>query len=323
MNRLNGYRNFCNKLWNASRFVLISTKKQNHTQDDDKVILSILDRWILSELNDAVKTYHESMKDYRFDILAKTVYDFCWNQFCDWYLELVKPIIKDYNNPESLGSRYTLIKVLSALLRLSHPIIPFITEAIWQRLGLHKGIEPGTIMLEPLPVFDISKKDIFAEAEVKWIKEVATMVRNIRIEMSIPRNKPLRVMVCNPSTKTKQRVQDNRSTLSSFLCLERVEVIENNIIMPSCLPYVIGGEEYLILMEGIVNKKSEIDRLKKELVRLEANIRSIGVKLDNTGFTLQAPDSVVAKERNRLVNLKLSKDKISRQLSLIKGDKSL
>lgn len=182
MKRLEGYRNFCNKLWNASRFVLMNTEGQDCGQNGGEMVLSLADRWILAEFNQTIKAYREAMDTYRFDLAAGILYEFTWNQFCDWYLELTKPVMNSGSEAELRGTRHTLIQVLEALLRLAHPIIPYITETIWQRVKNLKGITADTIMLQPFPEYDASQVDEQALSDLEWIKQTIIAVRNIRAE---------------------------------------------------------------------------------------------------------------------------------------------
>ncbi|HCA9143413.1 TPA: class I tRNA ligase family protein, partial [Klebsiella pneumoniae] len=195
MKRLEGYRNFCNKLWNASRFVLMNTEDQDCGFNGGEMVLSLADRWILAEFNHTVKAYREALDNFRFDIAAGILYEFTWNQFCDWYLELTKPVMNGGSEAELRGTRHTLVTVLEGLLRLAHPIIPFITETIWQRVKVICGITADTIMLQPFPQYDASQVDDAALADTEWLKQAIVAVRNIRAEMNIAPGKPLELLL--------------------------------------------------------------------------------------------------------------------------------
>ena len=194
MKRLEGYRNFCNKLWNASRFVLMNTEAHDCGFNGGEKVLSLADRWILAEFNRTVKAYREALDTYRFDLAANILYEFTWNQFCDWYLELTKPVVSNGSEAEQRGTRHTLITVLEALLRLAHPIIPFITETIWQRVKPLTGTTADTIMLQPFPAYDAALEDEQALNDLEWIKQTIIAVRNIRAEMNIAPSKALDVL---------------------------------------------------------------------------------------------------------------------------------
>ncbi len=215
MKRLEGYRNFCNKLWNASRFVLMNTEDQDCGFNGGEMTLSLADRWILAEFNQTVKAFREALDSYRFDIAAGILYEFTWNQFCDWYLELAKPVMNGGTEAELRGTRNTLITVLEGLLRLAHPIIPFITETIWQRVKVLEGINADTIMLQPFPQFDAAKvDDAEASADTEWLKQAIVAVRNIRAEMNIAPGKPLELLLRGCSDEAALFVASPRTTPS-------------------------------------------------------------------------------------------------------------
>ena len=182
LGRLEGYRNFCNKLWNAARYVMMNTENQDTGTDNKDMTLSLPDRWILSRLQTTIKDVHEAFATYRFDLIAQAIYEFTWNEFCDWYLELSKPILlAEASTPAELrGTRHTLVTVLETLLRLMHPLMPFITEEIWQRVSQLAGVTGDTIMLQPYPVMDASLQNADVDAELDWVKSVIVAVRTVR-----------------------------------------------------------------------------------------------------------------------------------------------
>ena len=203
MNRLEGYRNFCNKLWNASRYVLMDAEEQDFGFGDNKAMqFSLADRWIQGQLQNMIKEFRQALDTYRFDIAANILYDFIWNEFCGWYLELTKPVLFKGNDDEQRGTRHTLISVLETLLRVAHPMLPFMTEEIWQRVKAITGQGGETIMLEAYPEYDAAQVDEQAVADLEWVKQVIDAVRNIRGEMDISPKVPLNVLVKNASVKT-------------------------------------------------------------------------------------------------------------------------
>lgn len=317
MKRLEGYRNFCNKLWNASRFVLMNTEDQDCGQNGGEMTLSLADRWILAEFNSTVKAYREALDSYRFDIAANLLYDFTWNQFCDWYLELTKPVMNSGSEAELRGTRNTLVTVLEALLRLAHPIIPFITETIWQRVKVLKNISDDTIMLQPFPQYDAAKEDAEAMADIEWMKQAIVAVRNIRAEMNIALSKPLDVLLRDCSPAALRRVEANRTFLSRLARLESLTVLPAGEKGPVSVTKIVEGAELLIPMAGLVDKAAELDRLAKELGKLDVEIEKIQVKLANDGFVSRAPEAVVAKERERVAELEQSKAKLIEQQAVI------
>ncbi|MDC9590808.1 valine--tRNA ligase [Xenorhabdus sp. XENO-10] len=317
MKRLQGYRNFCNKLWNASRFVLMNTEGQDCGQNGGEMSLSLADRWILAEFNQTVKTYREALDTYRFDIAANILYEFTWNQFCDWYLELSKPAINKGSEAEVRAARHTLIEVLEGLLRLAHPIIPFITETIWQRVKVVKGIDADTIMLQSFPEFDQTKVDELALDDLEWIKEAIIAVRNIRAEMNIAPSKPLEVLLRDANDDAQRRVAENLNFIQAMGRLASVTVLAAGEEAPVSVTKLINGAEVLIPMAGLIDKDAELARLDKEIEKLDKEISSIEVKLANEGFVSRAPEAVVAKERERLATNNAAKEKLLAQKETI------
>jgi valyl-tRNA synthetase len=317
MKRLEGYRNFCNKLWNASRFVLMNTEAHDCGFNGGEMQLSLADRWILAEFNRTVKAYREALDTYRFDIAAGILYEFTWNQFCDWYLELTKPIVINGSEAEQRGTRNTLITVLEALLRLAHPIIPFITETIWQRVKPLTGETADTIMLQPFPAFDAALEDQQALNDLEWIKQAIIAVRNIRAEMNIAPSKQLEVLLRNANGDAQRRVQENQSFIERLARLSSITLLPAGEKGPVSVTKLVDGAELLIPMAGFIDKDAEIARLSKEMGKLDGEIASIEGKLSNEGFVARAPEAVVAKERERLAACKEGKLKLQEQQATI------
>lgn len=317
MKRLEGYRNFCNKLWNASRFVLMNTEEHDCGFNGGELALSLADRWILAEFNRTVKAYREALDSYRFDIAANILYEFTWNQFCDWYLELAKPVMNGGNEAQLRGTRNTLVNVLEALLRLAHPIIPFITETIWQRVKVLKNISDDTIMLQPMPEFSASKVDDVAMTDTEWLKQAIVAVRNIRNEMNISPAKPLDVLLRGASDEVVRRVNGNHNFLKTLARLTTLELLPAGERGPVAVTKLVDGAELLIPMADLVDKTAELERLAKEVVKLEVEMEKINAKLGNEGFVARAPEAVVAKERERLNDFALAKTKLIEQQAVI------
>ncbi|CAI1853232.1 valine--tRNA ligase [Serratia proteamaculans] len=317
MKRLEGYRNFCNKLWNASRFVLMNAEGQDCGFNGGEQVLSLADRWILAEFNRTVKAYREALDTYRFDLAANILYEFTWNQFCDWYLELTKPVVNNGSEAEQRGTRHTLITVLEALLRLAHPVIPFITETIWQRVKTLTGETADTIMLQPFPEYDAALEDTQALNDLEWIKQAITAVRNIRAEMNIAPSKLLEVLLRNCNPDAERRVQENQSFIQRLARLESIALLPAGDKGPLSVTKLVDGAELLIPMAGFIDKDAEIARLSKEMGKLDAEIASIEGKLSNEGFVARAPEAVVAKERERLTACKEGKVKLQEQQATI------
>lgn len=317
MKRLEGYRNFCNKLWNASRFVLMNTEDQDCGFNGGEKALSLADRWILAEFNRTVKAYRDALDNFRFDIAAGILYEFTWNQFCDWYLELTKPVMNGGTEAELRGTRHTLVTVLEGLLRLAHPIIPFITETIWQRVKVICGITADTIMLQPFPEYNAAQVDEAALADTEWLKQAIVAVRNIRAEMNIAPGKPLELLLRGCSEEAVRRVNDNRSFLQTLARLESITVLPADDKGPVSVTKIIDGAELLIPMAGLINKDDELARLAKEVAKIEGEIARIEGKLSNEGFVARAPEAVIAKEREKLDGYAEAKAKLIEQQAVI------
>ncbi len=317
MKRLEGYRNFCNKLWNASRFVLMNTEDQDCGLQGGELTFSLADRWIKSEFNRTVKAYREALDTYRFDIAASLLYDFTWNQFCDWYLELTKPVMNNGTENELRGTRHTLVVTLEGLLRLAHPIIPFITETIWQRVKLLLNIHDDTIMLQQFPQWVATDEDSEAQADIDWIKQAIIAVRNIRAEMNLPMSKPLSLLLRNATDEVLKRVNANQNFLQRLARLEAITILPADDQGPISVTKWVDGAELLIPMAGLIDKTAELERLEKEHVKISAEIEKIDQKLCNEGFVARAPAAVVEKERERLNELQQLMSKLQQQQKVI------
>ena len=319
MNRLKGYRNFCNKLWNASRFVLMNIENKDFGQNNNEMILSLADRWILTEFNDLIKAYRSSLDSYRFDLAANLLYEFIWNQFCDWYLELTKPILFSKSTTlEKRGTRHTLIYILEKMLCLAHPIIPFITEVIWQRIKILKNIANNhTIMLQKFPEFDASKEDYIAKLDMDWIKQMIVAIRHIRTEINIKPRQLVDVLLRDCSTTTIRRIEENYDFIVKLACLSSLNILPENTKHPITINRIIEDAEILIPIGNVINKVDELNRLKKEIDKLMKELNTIESNLDNENFISCAPKEVVIKARKRIDLLKISKEKLLKQQNLI------
>lgn len=319
LKRLEGYRNFCNKLWNASRYVLINCEQQDCGFNGGELTLSLADKWILAEFNLTVKAYREAFDSYRFDLAATLIYEFTWNQFCDWYLELTKSALNSGSESEQRATRHTLITVLEALLRLAHPIIPFITEAIWQQVKSLVGITADTIMLQPMPSYEAHLVNNEAVADIDWIKQVIIAVRNIRAEMNIAPGKLLTLLVRDASPSTHRRISDNILFIESLARLSEITLLEGSERGPVSVTKLVDGAELLIPMAGLIDKQSELDRLNKEIAKIAGEIVRIESKLSNASFVDKAPAAVVAKEKEKLQGYAEDKVKLQEQYLTIEN----
>lgn len=320
MKRLEGYRNFCNKLWNASRFALMNINGKDCGYGENKEMeLSLADRWILAEFNQTVKTFRQALDQYRFDIAATTLYEFIWNQFCDWYLELTKPVLNGGSEIQQRGTRHTLITVLEQILRLAHPIIPFITEEIWQKVKGLVNIDADTIMLQPFPQFDANLVDEQAINEINWIKELIVNVRNIRSEMNIAPSKALDVLLRHLTEEEINCLNNNLSLIKTMAKLESINILSSDEEATLAVTKLLGNAELLIPMAGFIDKQAELARLTKELNKLQQEVQRIENKLNNENFVAKAPEAVIAKEREKMQGYLDGLDKLKAQYAAIEA----
>ena len=319
LKRLEGYRNFCNKLWNASRYVLMNTQDHDCGFNGGELDYSLADKWILAEFNQTVKTYREAFDTYRFDLAANILYEFTWNQFCDWYLELTKSVLANGEQNQQRAARHTLVTVLEALLRLAHPIIPFITEAIWQSVKPLIAIKADTIMLQPMPAFDSKLVDDKAVADINWIKDAVIAVRNIRAEMNIAPSKPLQLLIRKASPAVHRIISDNVTFIESLARLSEIVLLDEGDVGPLSVTKLVDGAELLIPMAGLINKEDELARLEKEIARIDGEIARIDNKLSNASFVDKAPAAVVAKEKEKQQGYIVDKAKLQEQHAAIKS----
>ncbi|MBT5372453.1 MAG: class I tRNA ligase family protein, partial [Gammaproteobacteria bacterium] len=323
LGRTEGYRNFCNKIWNAARYVLMNTapgalgdaqaastgteaEVYDCGQNGGEIELSTADRWIISRLQQTEEAVERGFDQYRLDRAANAIYEFTWNEYCDWYLELSKPVLYSNESSEAAlrGTRRTLVRVLETLLRLTHPIMPFLTEEIWQRVAPLAGktvIEGKTsLMLEPFPSADSSKIDESASDEMEWVKAFVLGIRSIRGEMDIAPGKPLAILVQDASAQDQTRLNEHRATLNSLARLESVEVLTADTTAPESATALVGSMKILIPMAGLIDKDAELQRLQKEIGKVEGEIKRLQGKLNNPNFVERAPEAVVAKEQEKL-----------------------
>ncbi len=320
--RVEGYRNFCNKLWNASRFVLMQCEDQDcgvapsppagegwGEGGVDNVALTLADRWIISRLQQLEAEVIRHFDSYRFDLAAQELYEFTWNEYCDWYLELTKPALRSGDAATQRGTRRTLVRVLETLLRLLHPIMPFITEEIWQRVGPlagkvppspagGEGVKPS-ITLQAYPKPNASRIDAGALADIEWLKSFTLGVRKIRADMDIAPGKLLPVLVSNASANDRRLLDDNRAFLTSLARIENIDVLDDEASAPESAVALVGEMKVMIPLAGLIDKDAELARLAKEIARLEGELAKAAVKLNNPTFTDKAPPAVVEQERKR------------------------
>ncbi|MGZ8185506.1 MAG: valine--tRNA ligase [Methylobacter sp.] len=311
--RTEGYRNFCNKLWNAARYVLMNTEEQDNGLSDTSCLYTQIDRWIIARLNQVIATTSNAIDNYRFDLAAQAIYEFIWNEYCDWYLEFAKISLQSGDAALQRGTRKTLLTVLESVLRLTHPLMPFITEEIWQRVAPLAGISADTIMLQPYPVADEAQIDLNALSEVNWIMAFILGVRRIRGEMNIAPGKPLHVLVQNGSASDQNSLTDSRVYLQKLGRLESITWLNSDEPAPESAIALVGDMKILIPMAGLIDKNAELARLEKEIQKIKNDLPRIEGKLNNPAFIDKAPAEVIGKEKLKLGDLRSSLHNLEEQ----------
>jgi valyl-tRNA synthetase len=305
LGRCEGYRNFCNKLWNATRFVLMNTADKDCGLDEKlPVELSTWDRWIISRLQRTEAEVEQAFAEYRFDNAANAIYQFVWDEYCDWYVEIAKGQLAKGSEAAQRGTRRTLVRVLETALRLAHPIIPFITEELWHGVAPLAGKKGETIMLQPYPKSQPEKIDEGAEREVATAKDIVNAARNLKAEMKLTSQRVPVYVTSAPSI----------ASLSAVDALARPSAIHSvDALPPSDSPVaVVGPHRVMLYVE--VDPAAERQRISKEIVRLEAEIVKARAKLSNSAFVDRAPAKVVEQERARLAAFEATLAKHREQL---------
>ncbi len=313
LGRIEGYKNFCNKLWNAARYVLMNTE----TLDEGDLERSIADRWIVARLNETVAVVHEHYSNYRLDLAAQAMYEFTWHEFCDWYLELSKPVLQSEDASAALqrGTRKTLIEVLEAILRLLHPIMPFITEEIWQQVAPRAGITGDTIMLRPYPEAAGTGSDQDAVDDMQWVKQFILGVRQIRGEMDISPGKFLPVILQNADQQDRERVQRNLLLLQRVGRVESITELASGEEPPVSAAALLEEMRLLVPMKGLIDVEAERSRLGKQRDKVGAELaRAVG-KLANEKFVNNAPADVVTQERARAAEFEKTIGQLDEQIA--------
>jgi valyl-tRNA synthetase len=311
LSRCEGYRNFCNKLWNASRFVLMNTEgKDSGLEEKAPVELSMWDRWIVSTLQRAEAEVEGGFAEYRFDNVASAIYRFVWDEYCDWYLEMAKDQLAKGNEAQQRGTRRTLVRVLETVLRLAHPIIPFVTEELWQGVAPLAGRKGDTIMFAPYPRSQSERIDEVAEREVATAKELVNAGRNLRSENKVqPQYRVPAYITASPT---------NTSTAAFTVLVRTSELNVVDELPKSDSPIAVVGP-HRVMLDFKVDPAAEIERIRKEIARLEGEIAKARDELSNPSFVERAPAAVVAQRKERLASFSATLDKLKPQLGKLKA----
>jgi valyl-tRNA synthetase len=315
--RCEGYRHFCNKLWNATRFVLMNVEGHDSGQNESVSLEhSVIDRWIISRLQQLEKTMEEGFATYRFDLAAQALYQFVWEEYCDWYVELAKVQLQNGNEVQQRTTRRTLIRVLEVVLRLAHPLLPFITETLWQSLQPHlRTSEQGaTIATRSYPLFNAERVDLAAEQEVARLQAVTGAARNLRSELQLPPSERVPMWVRCVSQADHVWYENNAAYLMALAKLSEVKTMET--LPETGLASALVGQD-TVMLKIEIDPVKERARLDKEITRLEGEIEKINGKLGNEGFVARAPEAVVAQERERLAQFQSQLVKVQEQRRLV------
>src|SRR6056297_42878 len=312
LGRIEGYRNFCNKLWNASRYVLMATEEL----DEGEEVLSAADHWIRSRLARTIATVHEQFAGYRLDLAAQAIYEFTWHEFCDWYLELSKPVLQsaDASDGAKRGTRRTLIATLESLLRLVHPLMPFISEEIWLRVAPRAGVAGETVMIQSYPEAATGDVDPAAEAEMEWVQGFILGLRRIRGEMDIAPGRRLPVLLQDAGDEDRRLLERHGRLVRDVGRIESVDFLDEGTEVPPSATALLGEVKIFVPMAGLIDVQAERGRLGKQAKKVQAELSRAEAKLANPRFVDNAPAEVVAKERERQAEFRRQLDQIREQL---------
>ncbi len=313
LGRAEGYKNFCNKLWNATRFVLMNTEGASFTGAPQPA--TDPERWILSRLAKVAAEAETHFASYRFDLLAQALYEFAWNEFCDWFVELAKPALQGDDAAAAESTRHTLLSVLERLLSLLHPLVPFVSEELWQQVAPKLGLADTTIMLRPYPqASDFAGQDYTAaEADVEWLKAMVSALRRIRSELNVAPSKTIPLLLADCTATDRDRVGRFDSQLRFLTRLDAIAILDDDGAAPAAATALVGELKLLVPLEGLVDLGAERTRLDKEIKRVEGEIGKCHNKLASETFVANAPPAVVEQERKRLADWNLQREALASQ----------
>lgn len=316
--RAEGYKAFCNKLWNAARFVLMNLPEGEIAAPAGAPVTEA-ERWILTRLKQTLGEVEQHFVSYRFDLLAQALYEFVWNEYCDWFLELSKPALNGGDAAAAASTRHTLLVVLESVLRALHPVIPFITEEVWASVAPMLGLGEGSLMQRPWPRAGDIVADDAATAEVEWFKNVLSGVRKIRSEMNISPGKTIPLLLADGDAGDRARVTKFAAQIAFLARTEMPQWIEDGAEEPAAAAAVVGTLRVLIPLAGLIDLGAEKTRLAKEIARIEVEIRKCEGKLGNASFVANAPAEVVAQERQRIADWNTTLGALREQAAKLQG----
>ena len=319
MKRVEGYRNFANKIWNATRFVMMNCEEQAIGQDVREDLWELPEQWIVSRLQKAEATVQQAFATYRLDLAAQAIYEFIWNEYCDWYLELTKPVLNDVDVPTERKAevRRVLLSVMEASLRLAHPLMPYLTEEIWQTLAPMIGRGGDSIMLAQYPVADTAKINDQAEADMQWLQGLIGAVRNIRGEMGLGNARLLPVLLQNTTDAEKAQISRIEPLFKALAKVESITFLANGEQPPLSSSSVVGHASVFVPMKGLIDPKAELGRLQKDFEKVQKQHDQIATKLGNEGFVAKAPAAVVEGEKVKLAEFAAQLEKIKANMDQI------
>ena len=299
--RMEGFRNFCNKIWNAARYAMMNIESEKVPVSPGSGEYSVADRWIMSRFENTALAVESAIDNYRFDLASQALHEFIWSEYCDWYVELSKPVLWDEkSDPEAAkATRYVLVSVLEKSLRLLHPFMPFITEEVWQKIAPLIGINGDSIMIEPYPQHEPRNIDKESEEHIEWIKGVIIAIRNIRGEMEISPAKSINVTLRSGSKRDREKLSNYRPYLKKLAKLDSIEWVAEDSESPVAATGLYGELEILVPLAGLINIKTELSRLTKEITKLEKSLELVTSKLNNTKFVENAPKEIVKNEKKK------------------------
>jgi len=319
LKRVEGYRNFCNKIWNATRFVLMNVEGQTVGQQARPDLWELPEQWIMSRLQKAEAAVHQAFATYRLDLAAQAIYDFIWNEYCDWYVELTKPVLNDAEVSEERKAevRRVLLAVMEASLRLAHPLMPYLTEEIWQTLAPMLGQGGPTIMTAQYPIPEQAKINEQAEADMQWLQGLIGAVRNIRGEMGLGNARLLPVLLQNISDAEREQITRIEALFKALAKVESIEFLGKDQEPPLSSSSVVGHASVFVPMKGLIDPKAELGRLQKDLDKIQKQHDQIANKLANEGFVSKAPAAVVEGEKAKLAEFAAQLDKVKANMEQI------